>query len=266
MADIRWVWVFLDTVETQAGPSWEFWRQVTRSTLSPTRGDRSEFATFLPERGDPWIKVQAVRSGGGVHLDLEVDDPIRAAGEAAALGATRVGTLGDPASVAIMSTPGGQVFCLTGCSRPATGPVGSTGPRRQVREGHADLVDQVCLDLPDLSYAVDAVFWHGFTGWELGHGAHREFGFLRRPDGLPVRLLLQRLGDREGPAGAHVDLACVDRHVTRSRHEGLGATFVTEGDGWTVMADPVGRHYCLTDRDPATGARPAATAGAEPRW
>jgi len=26
MVDIRWIWLFLDTVETDRGPSWEFWR------------------------------------------------------------------------------------------------------------------------------------------------------------------------------------------------------------------------------------------------
>ena len=87
MVDIRWIWLFLDTVETDRGPSWEFWRQVTRSALSPTRGERDQFATFLPAHGDPWIKVQAVQTvpvgrTGGVHLDLDVDDPRVAAEEA----------------------------------------------------------------------------------------------------------------------------------------------------------------------------------------
>jgi len=260
MVAIKWIWIFLDTVEGDAGPSWEFWRQVTRSTLSPTRGDRGEFATFLPERGDPWIKVQAVETGGGVHLDLEVDDPRAAADEAKRLGAKELGVIAANdrhETVVIMSSPGGQVFCFV--THPAV-------PARQVRDDQADIVDQVCLDLPDLSYAVDAVFWHEMTGWDLGHGEHREFSFLRRPDDLPVRLLLQRLDDRTGPAAAHVDIACTDRAVTRARHEELGATFVAEGRGWTVMADPVGRPYCLTDRDPATGTRPGATVQAEPTW
>lgn len=260
VVEVKWVWLFLDTVETDAGPSWEFWRQVTGSTLSPTRGERSEFATFLPSQGDPWIKVQSVQSGGGVHLDLDVDNPRLAAAEAAALGATELGTIDDETGspgVVIMATPGGQTFCFTT----------HRGERAaQVREGIETIVDQVCLDLPELSYAVDAVFWHQLTGWELGHGSHREFSFLRRPDHLPVRVLLQRLDERDGLARAHVDLACVDRSATRAQHEALGAGFVADGRGWTVMSDPVGRHYCLTDRDPATGIRPAVTERAEPSW
>jgi len=251
MVDIKWVWVFLDTVETDAGPSWEFWRQVTRSGLSPTRGERGEFATFLPADGDPWIKVQAVQSGGGVHLDLDVADPRAAAEEAKALGATELGVLTDSEGregVVILASPGGQVFCFTSAA---------DATASQSRDGQVDLLDQVCLDLPELSFAVDVVFWHELTGWEIGTGAHHEFSALRRPDGIPVRVLLQRLGEREGPARAHVDLACRDRAATRSRHEQLGAKVVAEGPRWSVMADPVGRTYCLTDRDPATGRLPA---------
>ena len=250
MVDIKWVWVFLDTVETDAGPSWEFWRQVTRSGLSPTRGERGEFATFLPADGDPWIKVQAVQSGGGVHLDLDVADPRAAADEAKSPGAPELGVPPAPGGAGAVFTlppPGAQVF--------SSPPGGATGS--QSRDGQADLLDQVCLDLPELSFAVDVVFWHELTGWEIGTGAHHEFSALRRPDGIPVRVLLQRLGEREGPARAHVDIACRDRAATRSRHEELGAKVVAEGPRWSVMADPVGRTYCLTDRDPATGRLPA---------
>lgn len=255
MVDVRWVWVFLDTVETQTGPSWEFWRQVTRSSLSPTRGERGEFATFLPEQGDPWVKVQAVQTvpptppgaTGGIHLDLDVESPRAAADEARALGATELGTIDDETGtpgVVIMASPGGQVFCFTTARGEGT---------RQVRDGQPDLLDQVCLDLPDLSFAVDVDFWHRLTGWQVGTGSHHEFAALARPDGIPVRILLQRLGEREGPARAHVDLACRDRAATRARHEALGARASGEGPRWTVMTDPVGRTYCLTDRDPATG-------------
>lgn len=254
MVDVRWVWVFLDTVETDAGPSWEFWRQVTRSTLSPTRGERGEFATFLPAHGDPWLKVQAVQSGGGVHLDLDVDDPRAAADEAASLGARELGTIEDETGaegVVIMASPAGQVFCFT---------TASAHPGRQERSEEPDLVDQVCLDVPEDGFAVDAVFWHELTGWDLGLGRHHEFTTLTRPDGIPVRLALQRLGDPTGIASAHVDLACRDRAATAAAHARLGAEVVGEGARWTVMRDPVGRAYCLTDRDPGTGRLPEPAA------
>jgi hypothetical protein len=259
MVDVRWIWVFLDTVETEAGPSWEFWRQVTRSQLSPTRGERGEFATFLPDRGDPWVKVQAVQSGGEVHLDLDVDDPRAAADEAKALGASELGTLDDDTGtegVVILASPAGQVFCFT-----RTASSGDSSAVAQHREGEPDLVDQVCLDLPEDGFAVDAVFWHELTGWDLGLGRPHEFTTLTRPNGIPVRLVLQRLDEATGTARAHVDLACRDRAATAAEHCRLGAEVVGEGAVWTVLRDPVGRTYCLTDRDPSTGRLPAAHPG-----
>ncbi len=46
------------------------------------------------------------------------------------------------------------------------------------------------------------------------------------------------------------DLACADREASVGRHLAAGARVVQVREGWTVMADPVGRVYCLTDRDP----------------
>ncbi|MGV9240782.1 VOC family protein, partial [Streptomyces nigra] len=68
-----------------------------------------------------------------------------------------------------------------------------------------------------------------------------------------VRILLQRLGE-ERPPSAHVDLACADIAATRARHEELGAVSVADGAHWTVLRDPAGGVYCLTARDPGTGA------------
>ena len=67
-------------------------------------------------------------------------------------------------------------------------------------------------------------------------------------------MLFQRLDELTGPVRAHADIACVDRGTTLARHLAAGATVVAERQGWTVMADPVGRVYCLTDRSPT---RPA---------
>jgi hypothetical protein len=49
---------------------------------------------------------------------------------------------------------------------------------------------------------------------------------------------------------AHADLACADRAASVARHLATGARVVEVRDGWTVMTDPVGRVYCLTDRRP----------------
>ena len=71
-------------------------------------------------------------------------------------------------------------------------------------------------------------------------------------------MLFQRLGERTGAVRAHADLACADREASLARHLAAGARVVQVREGWTVMSDPAGRVYCLTDRSPdrAAGLRP----------
>lgn len=242
---VRWIWVFVDAPEP-AEETWAFWRAVARARESPRRGERDQFVTLLPALGDPWVKLQAVRSGGGVHLDVDVDDVPGAAREAAGLGATEVTRFPQDA-VVVMRSPGGFVFCLTRWH----------GEVRQVRGGEPDLIDQVCLDVPSAAHEAEAAFWAALLGQELVTPPGRpELPYLVRPRGLPLRMLVQRLGGGDGPVTGHLDLACADRVATRAAHEALGARHVREGARWSVMADPAGRAYCLTDRDPATGQLP----------
>ena len=239
MIDVRWVWAFLDTPRAEAPRSWAFWSRVTGWPLSSTRGGHGEFATLLPPLGDPWLKVQAVGDGpGGIHLDLDVDDVRAAATEAERLGATPVGAIGD--EVVVLRSPGGLSFCLTPHQE----------EHEQVRAGLAEVVDQVCLDCPDDAHDAEVRFWADLTGWEWADVEEPELSLLRRPAGIPLRLLFQRLGEPTGAVRAHADLACTDREASTARHLAAGARVVTVRGGWTVMADPVGRVYCLTDRSP----------------
>ncbi|GAA4119379.1 hypothetical protein GCM10022415_19370 [Knoellia locipacati] len=241
MIDVRWVWAFLDTVEADADRSWEFWSTVTRAALAPARGPRDEFSTLVPATGDAWVKLQKVLDGGGVHLDLDVDVPLaEAAEEAARLGAAEVHRADD---VVVMRSPAGFTFCLTSWTN-----AGSAAA--QVRDGEPDLLDQVCLDVPADGYAREVDFWESLTGWPKRPGSLPEFVSLTRPDGIPVRLLFQRLGEASGAARGHVDFACRDRGASREVHVAAGAGVVSEHDFWTVMRDPVGRVYCLTHRQP----------------
>ena len=43
----------------------------------------------------------------------------------------------------------------------------------------------------------------------------------------------------------HLDVAVTDRAAERSRAMELGASIVREADGYTVLADPEGNHFCL---------------------
>ena len=90
--------------------------------------------------------------------------------------------------------------------------------------------------------------------------AMQEFRFLERPVGMPLRVLIQRLGveDASSTARGHLDIAC-GREVSHivERHLRFGANVVRVEKYWTTMSDPTGMEYCLTSRDPSTGIRSA---------
>lgn len=238
------MWLFLDLPEDGFERSVEFWRQVTRTRLSPWRGERSEFATLLPAEGDPWVKVQRVGGKGGVHLDLDVDVPLSEAAErAVALGAEVVATLDD---VVVCRSPGELSFCLCRGGREG-------GPTRQAWEGEPSLLDQACLDIPRARYAAEVAFWSHLTGWPVVVGEPDEFVRLAWASDMPVKLLLQQLEEQDGPVRAHADVAALDPATEVARHVSLGAEEEGPGRGWTVLRDPARRRYCVTDRDPRAG-------------
>lgn len=234
------MYLFLDTPAADAATSWAYWAHVTSSTLSPVRGENGQFATLVPASGDAWIKVQAVDQGpGGVHIDIDTGDRAALVAHAVELGATVRATYHD---VVVLESPAGIVFCAT------TGESGSV-------DRHVDAIaDQACLDIPPEQFDAEVAFWRDLTGWAASEiRDDDEFVSLRRPADMPVRILLQRRDD-ETPASAHVDFATKDRAAETERHVRAGAQVVSVHAQWTVLRDPVGRIYCLTDRDPATGA------------
>lgn len=245
MIAASWVSAFLDLPASSFDRGVAFWRAVTGQGLSPARGEHREFATLLPDEGDAFLRVQRVLDGpGGIHLDLHVADPRTAAGLALGLGATEVADRG----YVVLRSPGGLTFCLV------THPASHRPPPAEWPDGTRSLVDQVCLDIPADAYAAECGFWAALTGWETrASSVSSDFRSLARPDGMPLRFLLQRLGERSGQVRAHLDLAAEDRPAEVRRHATLGATVEAEHDRWTVLRDPVGAAYCVTDRDPATG-------------
>lgn len=240
-----WVSIFLDLPASSFDRGAEFWCAVTGFGLSPLRGERREFATLVPPEGDDHLRVQRVLDGaGGIHLDVHVEDPRAAADAAASLGATEMHDRG----YVVMRSPGGFTFCLV------DHPAGHRAPATAWPEGHRSIADQVCLDIPADAYDVECGFWSALTGWDQGgFREHNEFRHLERPDGMPVRFLLQRLGEQSGSVRAHVDFATDDRPAEVRRHAGLGARLLAERSGWSVLRDPAGLVYCVTDRDPTAG-------------
>jgi hypothetical protein len=134
---------------------------------------------------------------------------------------------------------------------PVPGPASFPGVRRS-------RVYQVCLDIPSALFDAEAERWAVLAGGRVEVLERRpEFAWLRIPGGpRPLEVLLQRLDREAGPVSAHLDLGTTDRSAETSRHAALGARVVADEEFWTVLADPAGLPYCITDRDPATGALP----------
>lgn len=249
---IRWVHLFLDRPRERVDAAAGFWSAVTGTTVSSWRAGHT-FASFVPGDGDGYLRIQAVDGPtprGGAHVDLEVDDVPMECARAVGLGAAAV-TVDD--GLAVLRSPAGLAFCLTRWTGATTRPrpVGSPTTR----------VDQLTLDIPAKSYAAEAGFWTALTGWARQRGSLAEFEVLRpdrwgdgSPRALPARLLLQRTGS--GHAGMHLDLSATGRLATTGAHEALGATVVDVRPAWTVLRDPIGGIYCVTDRDPLTGSLP----------
>ena len=113
--------------------------------------------------------------------------------------------------------------------------------------GSRSIIGQVCLDIPRSGFDDETAFWQSLLEWPHAGSSYADFERLVRPDDQALRVLLQRVGD-EGPVRAHLDLACSSRERQVLRHTGLGARVVMERDRWTVLQDPGGMAYCLTDR------------------
>ncbi|WP_416968429.1 VOC family protein [Streptomyces sp. 4F14] len=243
MSDVRWTYAFIDRPSPASAA---FWTTVTGTHLSEPRGERAEFATLLPPEGyDPCLKFQTVTEGpGGAHIDFAVTDVHAFAARAVELGA-RVVT--DHATLVVLRSPAGQLFCSVPWRGESTRPPVHAGAR----------LDQVTIDIPPSSYATEIAFFTALLPtWTTTPSPLPEFHVLVPPPGLPVRLLLQRT-DQEQPLSAHLDLATSpNTPEVRSHHEESGARTVAEFPYWTVMRDPGNSLYCLTARDAETGGRP----------
>lgn len=241
-----WTTLFLDFPADSYERGVTFWQGITGYSVSPARGNDGEFATLVPPDGDPHLRVQRLGSGSPrVHVDHHVADIEAAVPVAEGLGA-RVTHRGD--GFVALASPGGFEFCLVSSGESVrTAPV-------EWPDGQRSTVDQLCLDIPPRLYDAEAAFWRDLTGWELtAPTPENEFGSLRRPADGPVRFLLQRLDDEQESVTAHLDLAATDRDAETTRHVRLGARTMRRTAEWTVLSDPTGWSYCITDREPETG-------------
>lgn len=243
---VSWTTAFLDLAAEHDG-GLAFWSAVTGYAASPAQGERAEFHSLLPPRGDDHLGVQRPDEGPGrIHLDLHVTDPRSAADAALDLGATEVHAYGH--GYVVLRSPGGPTFCFVDhAASQVTPPATWSGGGRSV-------VDQVCLDVAPAAYDEECAFWAVTTGRApVGSATSPEFVALPRPASQPLRLLLQRLASDQPSVTAHLDLAVDDRPAEVRRHQELGAEVAAHFPGWTVLVDPTGARYCVTDRDPDRG-------------
>lgn len=238
-----WVTGFVDLEPAAYDAGLAFWRDVTGWSASAPLGDLDEYVALDPPVGDRHLVVQRLGSGRSrIHVDLHVDDPRAAADRAVALGAREVADHG----YVVLASPGGFPFC-TVAQRAS-----ERAPATAWPDGHTSLVDQVCIDIPSELYEREEAFWRELTGsgsLEPSPG-HAEFRWLTPVEGHGARLLLQRLDEPRGEVRGHLDLSTTDRAAEAARHEALGATRVADFDIWTLLTDPAGLAYCVTDRVP----------------
>ncbi|HEX8626908.1 MAG TPA: VOC family protein [Catenuloplanes sp.] len=198
------------------------------------------------------MRVQRVPADhGGCHLDLHVDLAVEsmdhAADRVAGLGARLRHRDGD---LVVFDSPGGFRFCLVPWAAEATVP----GPV-DVGAGGANRLDQLCLDIPAPGFPAECAFWASLTGWDLRPGGLPEFAYLVRPAAIAVRLLFQRrlVAGADDRVSGHPDFACDNTVTLAEQHTAAGARVTAQFPHWVTMADPTGRPYCLTTRDPRTG-------------
>jgi hypothetical protein len=235
---VRWVTGFLDGPDRSAET---FWRAVTGSGLSARRGSGGQFATLVPADGDAYLRVQVVGAPPArCHLDVHVRDVSGLSALALDLGA---GKVFDEPGLVVLRSPAGIAFCLVEWDGEAVRPAALRWPG-----GQRSRVDQMCLDVPAAGFDGEADFWAALTGWPRRRTDLSEFDHLVRPEGMPLRLLLQRIDS--DVAGMHLDLACDDVPAEVARHVGLGAVMVRVTGQWTTLRDPAGREYCVTGRRP----------------
>jgi hypothetical protein len=233
-----WMAVLFDYTADEYDAGAEHWQRLTGWTLSDPTGDHGEFQGLRPPDGHSYLAVQRLDDGPArTHLDLHVTDPPAAAAAAIDAGARMI--IDNP-ECEVLASPGGLVFCYLGDP-------GSRTPSATVWPGgQRSRVDQLCIDVPLRHWATESEFWTSITGWPLRPTSFDEFTSLVTPAEFPMRILLQRLGEDDGPVRAHVDWSASDRDEETARHLQAGSEVVKPTRVWTVMNGP-GGIYCIVD-------------------
>ncbi len=241
---VSWMHAFVDVPQHSVDTAQTFWAAVTGWAPSAAWDAHPEFVSLEPSDGTAYVHVQSIDGAPRVHLDL-FGDPVRDTARLAGLGAVP-GHRADWWQV--LTSPGGLPFCVCEQMRPHRRPDAVTWP-----DGHRSRLVQLCVDVPADRYETEWAFWAAATGWAEEPVGAPEFRRLVHREQSPMQLLVQRLGDHEGTARAHLDLGTDDIGAEVARVQALGAQVLSSSDGLTVLRDPVGLPFCVTGNEPALG-------------
>lgn len=113
---------------------------------------------------------------------------------------------------------------------------------------HRSRIGVVLIDHPAESFDAAAAFWAGARGSERGGPppTPSEDSPYTALDPLPggVMLELQRTGPGT-PARIHLDIETDDVEAEVARVRALGASVVSEREGYAILADPGGVLFCV---------------------
>lgn len=242
---INWLQAVIDVPAERFELAAEFWTTITNSSRGEIDSSHDEYLHLVPPSGHMHLELQRTDANtAGAHMDLLVDDIDAVVEQACALGATLV----TQSTHAVLQTPGGVPFCVVAHN-------GESERAPVIDSALPHAVDQICLDVPAEHFETDIAFWSQLTGWSVNPPRSPEFRSFDQPAHLPLRILIQRLGDDDtGGPRSHLDISCGD-HVAQltERHEAAGATATEHFKRWTLLADPVDMPYCLTARPPSVG-------------
>lgn len=171
---IRWTHVFADRPRPLEEAVRAFWAAVTGSTVSPARGERGEFATFLPPgTADPSVKHRTVADGSGwAHVDLCVEGVPGFVRHAVRAGAEVVS---EERGLSVLRSPAGLGLRV----------VRWAGERTPPPVVDDERLDQICLDIGPAAHDRELAFWAAVTGWRAAPTTQPEFHRLRPPPDCP---------------------------------------------------------------------------------
>ena len=241
-----WLHAFLDVPAERAEPAARFWAAASGGEIGAPWPEHPEFRSLDPATGSRYLHVQRHSGPPRLHLDLTTPQVDAETARLVALGA---GAQARFRWWQVLQSPGGLPFCLVeeipARSRPE--PVRWPG-------GHRSRVAQLTVDAPADHYDAECAFWAAATGWAEHVDRRPEFRRLLPPDSSPLRLLVQRLDERDTPVRAHLDIGTDDVDAEVRRLVALGAVVTAgpseHGGAWVTLADPVGLPFCVTPQPP----------------